>query len=174
MSWEFRIWADGLLGIYILVTSMVISGRVLPSDNAHSWWLHSAALMGDQAASTMTRYPTQSYHPDLCANQSFCYPNNAQHHARLATSVTFISHWFDSAGFELLTSTDLAVASGENFEESISTTSNAIIGYTFLNFDGRLRKWLWFCDIMNGNGRLHTDRARGLLMLPVHWFIISR
>ena len=41
---------------YFLATSMVISGQVLTCDSTYSWWL--------QAASIMTRYPTQSHYPD--------------------------------------------------------------------------------------------------------------
>ena len=40
-----------------------ISGRVPTADHAHSWWLYSAATLGDQVASTMTWYPTQSHYP---------------------------------------------------------------------------------------------------------------
>ena len=33
-------------------------------DSEHSWWLYSAAILGNQAAGTMTWYPTQSHYPD--------------------------------------------------------------------------------------------------------------
>ena len=34
------------------------------NDNAHSWGLCSAALLGDQADGTMTQYHTRSHCPD--------------------------------------------------------------------------------------------------------------
>ena len=48
-------------------------------EDAHSWWLYSAASLGNQAAGTMTQYPTKSHYPDteLWANQSLPYPINA-------------------------------------------------------------------------------------------------
>ena len=49
-----------LLFFYVLATSKVISGRVLTCDSAHSWELYSAASVGNQATSTMIRFPTQS------------------------------------------------------------------------------------------------------------------
>ena len=42
----------------------VISGLLLTCDSVHSWWLHSVALLGNQAIGTMTRFPTQSHYPD--------------------------------------------------------------------------------------------------------------
>ena len=47
-----------LLKFYILATSKVIPEWLVICDSAHSWRHYSAASMGDQAASTMTRYPT--------------------------------------------------------------------------------------------------------------------
>ena len=46
---------------------------VLTCDSAHSWWLHSAAPLGDQVASTMTSFHsiTLSWY---WANQSMPYP----------------------------------------------------------------------------------------------------
>ena len=43
-----------LLELYILATSMFISGRELTYDSAHSWRCYSATQIGDQATSTMT------------------------------------------------------------------------------------------------------------------------
>ena len=54
-----------LLSSYVLVTSKVISGWVPTCDSVHSWWLCSAAPLGNQAISTMTRYPTQLHYPIL-------------------------------------------------------------------------------------------------------------
>ena len=65
-----------LLFLYVLATSMVISGWVPTFDSAHAWCLYSAAPLRDQAASTMTWYPTQftlSWHS---ANQSLPYHSN--------------------------------------------------------------------------------------------------
>ena len=53
-----------LLLFYILAASDVISGRVPTCDRMHSWWLYCAASLGQQAARTMTCYPTQSHYPD--------------------------------------------------------------------------------------------------------------
>ena len=53
-----------LLEFYVLATSMVTSGWVLTCDSAHSWWLYSAALLGNQNVGTMTWYPHQSHYPD--------------------------------------------------------------------------------------------------------------
>ena len=46
------------------LTSKGISEWVLTCDGAHSWRLYSAALLGNQAISIMTWYPTQSHYPD--------------------------------------------------------------------------------------------------------------
>ena len=47
-----------------LATFKVISGWVATCDSAHSWWLYSAVKLGNQTASTMTWYPTQSHYLD--------------------------------------------------------------------------------------------------------------
>ena len=60
---QARMFTCLLLG-YILATSKVISGWVPTCDSGHSWWLHSAAPLRNQAVSTMTWYPTQSHYPD--------------------------------------------------------------------------------------------------------------
>ena len=49
---------------YVLATSNVISGWILTCDSSHSWWLYSAAPLGQQTASTMTWNLFQSYYPD--------------------------------------------------------------------------------------------------------------
>ena len=61
-------WSLGLLFLFacllfcILVTSKVISRRVLICDNARSWRLYSVSPLGDQDASTMTWYFSQSHY----------------------------------------------------------------------------------------------------------------
>ena len=65
---------------YVLATSKVISEWASTCDSAHSWWLNSASPLGDQAASTMTQYPTLSHYPDT-ESQSLPYPNNAKRQA---------------------------------------------------------------------------------------------
>ena len=66
-------------------TSKVISGQVLICDSVHSWPL------GEQAASTMTWYPTQShYHdPEPCPIIIVWLGSD---------KYTFSSHWFNSTG----------------------------------------------------------------------------
>ena len=78
-----------LLKFYVLEPSMVISGQVLTCDSGHSWWLCSAAQLGNQTAGTMTQYPTQSHYlgtklTSPCPILSML----TEHH--------FKSHWFDS------------------------------------------------------------------------------
>ena len=51
--------------VFMLLSRMLISGRVPTCDNAHSWWSYSTAPLGDQATSAMTWYPTQSHYPDI-------------------------------------------------------------------------------------------------------------
>ena len=53
-----------LLLLYILATSMVISWWISTCNSAHSWQLHSAASLGNQAIGTTTYHPTQSCYPD--------------------------------------------------------------------------------------------------------------
>ena len=48
----------------VSITSKIISRLVPHCASAQSWPLYSAALLGDQVADTMTRYTTQSHHPD--------------------------------------------------------------------------------------------------------------
>ena len=57
--------AGSFLQFYVLATCKLISGRV-PICNmcTHSWWLHRAAPLGDQATSSMTWYPTQLHYPN--------------------------------------------------------------------------------------------------------------
>ena len=54
-----------LLEFYILATYRVISGWVPTCDSVHSWQLYIAALLGNQAADTMTRYSIQSQYPAI-------------------------------------------------------------------------------------------------------------
>ena len=49
---------------YLLATFKIISGHTPTCHSAHSWRLHSAVPLGDQATGTMTQYPTQSHYPD--------------------------------------------------------------------------------------------------------------
>ena len=53
-----------LLLFYILATSRFISGWVPTFGNAHSWWLYTAAPLGNQAISTISWYPTPSHYPN--------------------------------------------------------------------------------------------------------------
>ena len=81
------------LVFYILPTSKVLSGQVPTCDSAHSWWLYSAALLGNQATSTMTHSVTLSW---LWANQSLCHPNYAECRARKRQVTIFNSLvWLD-------------------------------------------------------------------------------
>ena len=62
-GWEvflFVLLKGSFLLFYVLATSKIISEWVLTCDSVHSRWLCSAAALGNQAASTMTWYPTQS------------------------------------------------------------------------------------------------------------------
>ena len=69
-----------LLAFCILTTFKVISGWGLIGDSAHSWWLYSAAPLGNHAASsTITIYPTQSCYAEtvLTSPCPICIiPNN--------------------------------------------------------------------------------------------------
>ena len=49
---------------YVLAMAKVLWWRVSNCDIVHSWRLCSAARLRDQATSTMTWYPIQSYNPD--------------------------------------------------------------------------------------------------------------
>ena len=51
-------WWTSLLVFYALATSKVISRQVPAYYRAHSWQLYSADPLGNQAADTMTWYPT--------------------------------------------------------------------------------------------------------------------
>ena len=53
--------AGWLLEFYVLATPKVISGCVPTCDSVHSRWLYSAAPLGDQTASILTWYPTQTH-----------------------------------------------------------------------------------------------------------------
>ena len=54
----------GVREFYVLATSRIIIGVVLICDNVQSWRLSSIAPLGNQAAGTMTQYPTQSHYPN--------------------------------------------------------------------------------------------------------------
>ena len=53
-----------LLLFCILTTSKVISGQVPTCDSGHSWRLHTVAPLGNQIATTMIQFPTQSHYFD--------------------------------------------------------------------------------------------------------------
>ena len=81
MLWRYERCLFLCLLFYVLSTSKVISGWVQTCDNAHSWWLYSAASLGTPG----------HWHYDLLShsvalswcwdNQSLAYPNNAKHQA---------------------------------------------------------------------------------------------
>ena len=52
------------VGFYVLATSAIISGRVLPCGSVRSRRPYHASLLGDLAISTMTWYPIQSHYHD--------------------------------------------------------------------------------------------------------------
>ena len=56
-----------LLFLYVLKSSMVISGWVLACESVHSCWNNSAVPLGNQVSSTMIWYPTQSHYPTVVA-----------------------------------------------------------------------------------------------------------
>ena len=79
---------------YVLATSKVISGWAPTCHSVHSWWFHSSAPLGDQAASTMTWYPTHSHYP-VTESTSPC-PSLIMPSAWLRLNkYQFLSHWFD-------------------------------------------------------------------------------
>ena len=83
---------------YVLATSKVISGPVPACDSAHSWWLYSAARLGNQVTSTMTWYPPQSHYPDTVWHQSMPYPNNSECLARKRqVSIVKSLVWFNQS-----------------------------------------------------------------------------
>ena len=51
-----QVTCDWLLEFYIFVTYKFISGLVPTCDNVHSRQIYSAATLGNQTASTMTRH----------------------------------------------------------------------------------------------------------------------
>ena len=80
---------------YVLATPKVISGWAPTCDSSHSWRLNSAASLGQQAAGTMTCYPTQSHYPHT-EPTSPC-PILIMPSIRLGSNkYQFLSHWFDS------------------------------------------------------------------------------
>ena len=72
---------------YVLVTSKVISERVLTCESAHSWRLYSAASLIHQATGTITCYPIiLTLSPILIMKSARLGSDNYQ----------FKSNWFDS------------------------------------------------------------------------------
>ena len=79
---------------YVLATSKIITGWAPTCGSVHSWWLYSAAPLGNQVTSTMTWYLTQSYYPDTKPTSPF--------HILIMSSALlgsnkyqFLGHWFD-------------------------------------------------------------------------------
>ena len=95
-TWNIAIILVWLLEFCILPISKVISGQVPPiCECMHSWWLYSAAPLGDEIASTMIWYPTQSHYPDT--ERSSTCPTLLMPSTRLGSSkYQFLSHCFDS------------------------------------------------------------------------------
>ena len=83
-----------LLLFYVLATSMVISEWVPTCGSAHSGQLNKAVRLGDQTASTMTWYHTQSHYSDT---EPTSYPNYGEHLAKKWQASSFIIHCFDMA-----------------------------------------------------------------------------
>ena len=53
--WESGVYLFVWSLLYIIATSMVISGLVPTCDGVHSWQLYNPATLGNQTAATMTR-----------------------------------------------------------------------------------------------------------------------
>ena len=80
---------------YVLVTSKVISQRVLTCENTQSSWIYSVVPLGDEATSTMTRYPTQS--PSPVTEPNTPCPIQIMLCAWLGSDkYQILSQWFDS------------------------------------------------------------------------------
>ena len=92
-SWPGCMWICSLL-FYFLPTSKVISGWVLTCNSARSSCLYSAAPLGEQAVSTMTWYPTQSYYPDT-EPTSPCFILIMPSAWLWSDKYNTFSHWFD-------------------------------------------------------------------------------
>ena len=75
-----------MLELYTLATPEVISGWALTSDSAQSWWLYSAALLGDHADGTPWPDIPLSPYPILIMLSA--WPGSDKEHS--------ISHWYDS------------------------------------------------------------------------------
>ena len=52
------------VGVLLLGNIKVLNRQVPTCNSLHSGWLYIAAPLGDQAAITVTRFPTQSNYPD--------------------------------------------------------------------------------------------------------------
>ena len=77
-DWFIDRLVGSLLEFYILVTSKVISGRVLTCASAHSWWFYSddpLERLNRQHHDSISRLVSISWHR---ANQSLPYPLNAE------------------------------------------------------------------------------------------------
>ena len=84
----------GCWQFYVLATHNVISGWVPTCDSVHSRRVYSAALLGDQAASTRTWYPTQPHYPDTEPTNPFLILIMPS--VRLGSNeYQFLSHSFD-------------------------------------------------------------------------------
>ena len=54
-----------LVGCWCFTSLQHLRTLVLTWDSVHSWWLYCAAPLGNQAANTMTWYPTKSHYPNI-------------------------------------------------------------------------------------------------------------
>ena len=79
-----------LLEFYVLASSMVISWWILTFDNEHSWQFHSAVPLGNQVASTMTQYPTQS---DYLGTDIYPPSNQTSSHYVLLNGLKLGANW---------------------------------------------------------------------------------
>ena len=58
-------WFASSVGCFMPWQHLSLSWRVPTCGSAHSWWLYSAAPLGNQAACTITQYPTQLHYPNI-------------------------------------------------------------------------------------------------------------
>ena len=61
------------LCIICFISGPVLKGHII-YDSAHSWWLYSAAPLGNQATGTIIQYPTQSHYPDNAQSSPYTIP----------------------------------------------------------------------------------------------------
>ena len=100
--WLYCIVHDNWLAVGVLRPGNIWGQIRTGTDLWQFTWLYSAAPLGDQASqhqNLITHSVTLSWH---WANQSLLYSNNIERQARVVTSINFISHYFDSAGFFVL------------------------------------------------------------------------